>query len=374
MKNTLIYLASNRKGDELFKELSKRFDRKHYLFAGYGSLPFASRMVIRALTNTGLPLKDCPRLDYRFRVAIAARVRAEVDGIVKDTGIRQAQVICWHGLFPLTADWRRFGRLSAISDVPMTDAYFSHFRVNSQPARTMRLRLRETMLENCENFFTHSEWAAEANKALHPAYSDQICRIGWGSDMPLVSREEALRPRDSLQVLCVGNDYFRKGVDFYDQVAGRMKDRIPGLECLMVGEPGSSLPARKLRNLKVLGRLPRPELAALLRNASLFALFSRFEPAGHVTVEAMTYGVPVICSNEGGIAEPVVNALTGFVCPSFSIDFAVDKACSLLQDPFKLARFREQAYDHATGSWLWSHVADRIMRRLVCNGEEVFSR
>lgn len=373
MNGTVIFLASNRKGDELFAELSRRFSSSYYVRTDYTSLPLPYRLSIRVLDRAGIRLKDRPDFDYRLRLSIGERARTQVGSIVKETK-GPVCVFFWQCLFPITRDWQDFGRLSFISDVPMTEAYFDNFRIRTPKARALRERIRATTVENCENLFTHSDWAAEENRRLYPNHADKISRMGWGPDLPRISREEALSERTEKRILCVGHDYLRKGVDFYDQVAGRLKERIPGLECLVAGLPGRKFSVRTLCHLKVLGPLPRPQLAEQLKAASLFALFSRFEPAGHVTVEAMSYGVPVLCSNKGGIAEPVVDGVTGYVCPSFLVDLAVERACSILNDPDRLAHFRERAFDHAHNCWLWSHAADRIIRRLACEQDEVLTR
>jgi len=366
MNDVLIFLASNHKGDELFRALAGRFDKSHYVSAGYASLPSPYRIALRLFNRAGIHLKDRPRLDYRLRLSIARRTRGRVDQLLKEAAGRRAQLISWHCLFPVTRDWRELARVSVISDVPMTEAYFRNFGIRCAGARSLRERIRATTVENCENFFTHSEWAAEVNRSLYPAHATKISRVGWGSDMPPVPRDEALSIRTGKRVLCVGNDYYRKGVDFYDQVAGRLRERIPGLQCMVAGNPGRRFPVRGLRHLTVLGPVARPQLAQYLKEATLFALFSRFEPAGHVTVEAMSYGVPVLCSNEGGISEPVIEGVTGFVCPSFSVDQAAERAYHIMSDAARLATFRERAYEHALDCWQWTHVADRIMRRLEC--------
>jgi len=371
MNDVLIFLASNRKGEELFKELAKRFDKSHYLFAGYGSLPLVYRTAVRLLDKVGVRLKDRPNLDYRLRMSIAQRSRKGVELLLKQEAGRRVQILSWHTLFPVTGDWLDLGPVSVISDVPMTEGYFQHFRIRRPDARTLRERIRATTVENCENFFTHSEWAAKENRNLYPNHASKIYRVGWGSDMPPLSRKEALSTRSRKQVLCIGHDYLRKGVDFYDQVAGRLKERIPDLECLVAGKPGKQFPVRSLRHLTVLGSVARPRLAQYLKEASLFVLFSRFEPAAHVTIEAMSYGVPVLCSSEGGIVEPVMDGVTGFICPSFSVEQAVERACYILTDPARLATFREHAYEHASTCWQWSHVADRIISKFECRESSV---
>jgi len=183
MRDTLIFIASNHKGDELFRELAKRFDKSHYLSAGYSSLPLAYRLAVRLLDRTGLRLKDSPRLDYRLRLYFAARAQKSVKNLLEQAASDRVHILSWHCLFPITPDWRELGRVSVISDVPMTEGYFKHFRIRTPEARLLRQRIRATTVENCENFFTHSEWAAGMNRDLYPAQAEKISRIGWGSDM-----------------------------------------------------------------------------------------------------------------------------------------------------------------------------------------------
>jgi glycosyltransferase involved in cell wall biosynthesis len=40
------------------------------------------------------------------------------------------------------------------------------------------------------------------------------------------------------------------------------------------------------------------------------------EPFGRIVVEAMAYGIPVVCSDSGGIAESILDQVNGFIFPS----------------------------------------------------------
>lgn len=79
----------------------------------------------------------------------------------------------------------------------------------------------------------------------------------------------------------------------------------------------------------------------LLRNATLLALPSKEESFGIVLLEAMSYGVPVICSDGGFMHEVVDDGRDGIVFPTGDKDALAKDICYLLEDPD-----RRQAMGH----------------------------
>jgi glycosyltransferase involved in cell wall biosynthesis len=67
------------------------------------------------------------------------------------------------------------------------------------------------------------------------------------------------------------------------------------------------------RNVTLLGKIPRRELAALYHIADLAVVPSIYEPFGYAAIEAMIAGVPVVASNVGGLAEIIEPGLTGLL-------------------------------------------------------------
>jgi len=359
----LVYIVSNHKGDDLYRELRKLYPRSLYVDAGYGSLPYPLRLAVRAFEAVGLSVKARPGADSLLRRVIARKTLAAVKKVV--TPGADTHMVYWHGLFPITGEWVKLGKNGTITDVAMDQVYFDHFQVPPGRPRRMREEIWETNARTCDFIFTHSNWAQAANARLYPDQQAKIKRVGWGSDMAPLRPEEVFCQERKDQILCVGHDYFRKGVDVYNHVAGLLRQKFPKLDCVVAGRPGKKLNPSDLPNLRVLGPVDRTRLDALLRASKLFMLFSRFEPAGHVTIEAMSYGVPVICSDRGGIGEPVVHGETGFVCDIDQPQAIADYACRLLSDDQMLEQFRQEAYRHATGHWQWKHTAQAIYRYMT---------
>lgn len=66
--------------------------------------------------------------------------------------------------------------------------------------------------------------------------------------------------------------------------------------------------------------------------ADIFALPTQEDVFPLVLIEAMSAGLPVVSTLEGGIPEMVVEGETGFLCPSRSVEALADRLEQLLQD------------------------------------------
>lgn len=84
-----------------------------------------------------------------------------------------------------------------------------------------------------------------------------------------------------------------------------------------------------------------------LRNTDLFLLPSSSESFGLVALEAMSFGVPVITTNSGGVVELVIDGENGYTCNVGDVVDMGNKAIDLLSDKTMYSRFSANAYDKA---------------------------
>lgn len=150
---------------------------------------------------------------------------------------------------------------------------------------------------------------------------------------------------------------------------------VPGAELVVAGGPPAGLvcdepEGRRLHRLAVhegvadrvvfLGALPREAMPDLLRSADVVACCPWYEPFGLVAVEAMACGVPVVVTAVGGLAETVVDGLTGVhVRPRDSRSIAAGLRRVLgdedaRRDMGRAAAVRAQAYG-------WDDIAERTL-------------
>jgi glycosyltransferase involved in cell wall biosynthesis len=129
-------------------------------------------------------------------------------------------------------------------------------------------------------------------------------------------------PRVGYRVLSVGRLVRRKGMDTLVEALAE----VPDTELVVAGGPpaaalGTDPEARRLLDLahrvgvadrfRMVGGVPRPELAALMRSADVVACTPWYEPFGIVPLEAMACGVPVLATEVGGMLDTVVPGVTG---------------------------------------------------------------
>lgn len=87
------------------------------------------------------------------------------------------------------------------------------------------------------------------------------------------------------------------------------------------------------------------EVDQILSFSDLFLLPSEKESFGLVALEAMVHGVPVVCSDAGGLPEVVENGYSGYLCPVGDINSMAEKSIYILKDPEIHERFKKQAFE-----------------------------
>jgi glycosyltransferase involved in cell wall biosynthesis len=120
--------------------------------------------------------------------------------------------------------------------------------------------------------------------------------------------------------------------------------RLQGRARVVFAGDGPLLPAaeREARELGVasqvefLGR--RSDIAEILSRAHVFALPTNWEGFPLSILEAMRAGLPVVASDAGGVAESIVDGVTGYLVPRSDDDLFVDRLSALVADPALRAR------------------------------------
>ena len=127
-------------------------------------------------------------------------------------------------------------------------------------------------------------------------------------------------------VLFAGRLHPMKGISSLLASAAKVLKSDPNVRYVLVGEPDSRDFRQTINRqfqqypilegkVKMLGRVPRHQLAILYRAADIFLMPSLYEPFGWVAIEAMAAGLAVISVNAGGPAEIVKHGETGLLVP-----------------------------------------------------------
>ncbi len=87
------------------------------------------------------------------------------------------------------------------------------------------------------------------------------------------------------------------------------------------------------------------QIDEILCFSDLFLLPSEQESFGLAALEAMVHGVPVVCSDVGGLPEVIEEGVSGYLCPLGDVDAMANRAIHILEDPERHKRFKRQAHE-----------------------------
>jgi glycosyltransferase involved in cell wall biosynthesis len=96
----------------------------------------------------------------------------------------------------------------------------------------------------------------------------------------------------------------------------------------------------------------------------VFALPSRCEPFGLVFLEAMVFGLPCIGTRRDAMPEIIEDGITGYLVETGDEATLADRLVHLLQDRNLAKRMGEAGHARVMSRFQWSHVAERMDRRL----------
>jgi glycosyltransferase involved in cell wall biosynthesis len=173
-------------------------------------------------------------------------------------------------------------------------------------------------------------------------------------DFPLVTPVDR---RWEWRLLAVGRVEPRKGFD----TAVAALDRLPDLATLRIAGVADPEHLAALTHPRVqLGAVPRSEVAGLYRDADVLVFPSRWqEPFGLVPLEAMSQGVPVVATRQGGSAEFLEDEVNCLVVPPDDPQALAAAVTRLADDPALRRRLTAAGLDTA-GQWTLAGLAERL--------------
>lgn len=176
---------------------------------------------------------------------------------------------------------------------------------------------------------------------------------------------------NKIQGLYLSNLRARKGVFVALQAAVIALQTFPALEFVFAGEieeePTPSQIEALLQDcpvrhrLHLVGTVTGYDKEQLLL-ASDFLVFPPLEPEGHprVILEAMAASLPIITTDQGAIAETVLDQQTGFIVPSNDVQSLVEKIRLLTERPL----LRQQMGQAARERFLTHYTAEAANQKL----------
>jgi D-inositol-3-phosphate glycosyltransferase len=175
------------------------------------------------------------------------------------------------------------------------------------------------------------------------------------------------------RILSVGRLVERKG--FEDLI--RAVRRVPGAELVIVGGPpaaqlsddveaqrllGIAVQLKVADRVRLLGSVPREDMPRWYRSADVLACAPWYEPFGLTPLEAMACGVPVVAYAIGGLAESVIDGVTGTLVQPRDVRGLAAGLRGLLRDDVRRMSYASAAADRVRSRYTWERAASEVER------------
>ena len=205
--------------------------------------------------------------------------------------------------------------------------------------------------------------------------------IPFAIDPKLAPEKREYFAGDRINILCVGKFEPRKhhimlmdvlsrikdekGIDFHLIIVGEATGRFQKEYYQKVEDYYNEKEYKSFVELKT--NVSRDEMAVLYAGTDVFVIPSTLEMASVSQLEAMSYSVPVICSDTNGTSCYVENGRDGYLFKDCDSDDLYDKLVKMLDSRSGIRQMGRFAYEDVISKYLFRNYYDGIMKILNDN-------
>jgi len=206
---------------------------------------------------------------------------------------------------------------------------------------------------------------------------------------PCATKKEGIVPEKILEIknrlgladkkiiLTVGRLVRRKGQDKVIEAIPKVLERVPQAIYVMIGDgPEKENLKSKIEKLKLenevllLGEVSEEKKRAFYQLCDLFIMTpwqigADVEGFGTVYLEANQFGKPVVAGRSGGVAEAVVDGVTGLIVDPENINQISEAVIKLLTDEVLAKKMGEQGRERAEKEFGWEIQTEKLKEILI---------
>lgn len=277
---------------------------------------------------------------------------------------------------------RLAARLAGAPVIVHTVHGFAFHRYERWWRRRLFLWLERLAARWCDHLVMISEplidWALRERIAPRA----KMTKIYSGIDLDLFRRPvdtAAVRNRlgltaDDLVIGQVAKLWHGKGHEVLFRAAARLKDRLPQLRLLVIGEGELGPRLQRLAQELGLGERVvftgfRTDIPALTQAMDVAVLPSLFEGMGRAILEAQAAGKPVVASRVGGIPDLIIDGQTGLLVEPGDAEQLSEALWRLSSQPELRRRLKEAALHSLDGRFdahTMTRQLDTLYQHLLC--------
>lgn len=198
--------------------------------------------------------------------------------------------------------------------------------------------------------------------------SECIEVIPYGVDGAKFENFDIKKPGKKLKLLFCGQFTHRKGITYLYDALLRFDKKNYQLIIVTRGEYEKSILEKFQKNLNVQTyfNVPSCDLIKLMHQSEVFILPSLYEGFGHVILEAMCAGLPVITTVNTAAVDLFESGQGGFIGPIADVDFLYEKIEFFMQYPKELISYGQQAA-LISKAYTWGSFREKIRNFYIQN-------
>lgn len=255
---------------------------------------------------------------------------------------------------------------SDISMRQMIEHYYTIETGHSSAIHRAEKRESQALLKS-DFVVTTSDWCANSIMKDYHVAPDLVQTIKVGANMDITLESKSAPSGDTIHLLFCGIDAVRKGLDIaadavawlnqqddskryvLDVVGLTQADGITGDHVIYHGLLNKNKPEEEAK------------LKDFYRQSDLLILPTRMDTIGIVFLEAMSFGLPILTCDTGGVSEYVHHDQNGYCLPleATGEDFG-KKALELIQDPHRYEQFSRRGVELVREELNWDHWGQTI--------------
>lgn len=173
------------------------------------------------------------------------------------------------------------------------------------------------------------------------------------------SRFNLLKKKKEFDVLFVGRGTIAKGFDILLEALPDIEGKV-GVVTTHISDSYKD-EVLKADNLAVVGEVPHSSMQELYNSARIFMMPSLSEVCPQVTLEAMSCGLPVVCTVQGG-GDFVRNGVEGMIIPDRDPKRFAQSINDLLADDNRRESMGEKARMRVCTDFTWEKTLNEIIQ------------
>ncbi len=251
-------------------------------------------------------------------------------------------VSSYHTHFVLYLKYYGFQRFESLG-WQILKKFYNQFDCVYVPSPSTAQELEERGFENIELWQRGIDLSSFSPNKLNPAL------------------KQKLSPTQDPILLFVGRLVQEKDLDVLIKVDKILKTQKKKYKIVLVGDgPMRPRLQKELPDAMFTGWLHGEQLYEIYASSDIFVFPSTTETFGNVILEAYASGLPVVCTNEGGVIDLIMDGYTGFITEAKNPKNIAEKVNILLSNPDLRKKYAENAQKYAA-TFSWSEINRKLI-------------